>query len=210
MSLFYSAGLGGTAIPDSGLLHDYEGSNFDGTTWTDQEGTADLTAVGGPTSDTFNGEPAVFVDGTDDGFDSGLSEVQPLIYFFVISPSGSGIERLFSTPSTEANFFAQQEWGNRFTMAAPNFPKGTPGPSTGQFIYTYSFDGANSYFERNDTTIISGDAGQNDPANQEFFYSSEFGEYLKGTCPRIMVYNKNNISSVSEVKTYLNDTYNVY
>ena len=74
MSLFYSAGLGGTAIPDSGISR-YEFEQDVTDSWGDNDGTDNTSA--GYTTDAAVGSYAKSFDGVDDVVPLGNNAIDP-------------------------------------------------------------------------------------------------------------------------------------
>lgn len=68
MTGFWSAGLAGSAIPDSAILQYFANTYTGGdTTWVDDNSVADMTLTGGETSATLSdGNDSVAFNGTDD------------------------------------------------------------------------------------------------------------------------------------------------
>jgi len=156
----------GDAIPDSGLLHEYDATSLSATdggtisTFFDGAGSADLSATGAPTyqANALNGNPVVRYDGTDDfhhgDFTTAVS--QPIEVFFVGQLLTLKQSRLFDGNADEG-FFANNNTDDWAMFSGTLL---TDGPSdTNPHIFTIRFDGANSQIRIDGIDQITGDAG---------------------------------------------------
>lgn len=165
-----STGLSpGTTIPDSGLEHDYDAtalSASDGSsisTFTDQQGSLDLTGNGVYRTSGINGNPSIETDGDDDKFDAaGSTFAQPNHIFMVaqaLNPNElSEQSKFFSTATgSNAHLFGPDGSGSWGAYSGAEIAGGST--DTNPHVFTVLFDGANSYVRVDGTEVASGDIG---------------------------------------------------
>lgn len=221
MSLFYSAGLGGSAIPDRGDLHARhdatELSLSDGdpvSTFADETGNGnDLTAGTAPTFRTsqINGNPVVRFDGVGDFLDVAFGAIsQPFQTFAVVrlnSFSTSSKSAIWSGEADTNGLFEQPDADNWRIFAGTAVDGGSP--DTNPHIFNQFFDGANSKLAVDGANTLSGDAGAGDlngyslgtTANQVSFAEIDVGEILR--------YPQNKTGIESDVESYLSDKWGI-
>ena len=209
-----------SAIPDSGLLHDFDASAISASdqdpisTFPDTKGGNDATGSGTfveSVSDLGN-ESGVSLDGSDDEFiNTNLSHSQPLVAFSVFTDaSGASIDQGFIFRGN--NRFGQlaaydsNEW---------RIDAGTPlrvGPlDTDPYIFTGVFDGVSSSLRLNGSEASSGDAGTNSMDGISIG-SGDGLAFLDFTISRLLIYDESQMESgqISDVESSLNDKYGVY
>lgn len=213
------------AIPDSGNLYARYDSRELGlsdqdtvSTWPDEVGSADLSALGAPVYETNiqNGNPAVFYDGTDDAHEatSGVfgTVSQPFtVYLVVIDPADNALHALFGDNTAAKAWTRFEDDGNYSVNWGSYTSSGAYGFDT--TIITARIDGSNSVIRDAGTEALSGDFGANglegillgvlnDGAGKQDWYGGHFGE--------IDVYDVgHNNATINEVESYLSDGWGI-
>lgn len=208
----------GSAIPDSGLLHDWEASNFDGSTWTDKEGSLDLTATGDPAleSSGYNGEPAVYLDGVDDYFSAtGLSLSPPYVVFQVVDlvDNDAIADTWGGGGSNEPEFlyrFDQSTIEYRLETTGGNINGG--GASTAQEITSALIQDGSQTIRRNATDELTGGLSAGTWSDIKIGEHSSSSGYTEGYIARTLIYDYSQMDSgqITDVESALNDIYGVY
>ena len=194
-------------IPDSGLLHHYDWSDDSTTTTTvpDLQGNEDLTGAFSDLNGDINGVQAGTFDGTDDVVTNGNSTSQPIIIFFVIDPVDTGdiTSRILNSDNTRFRLGLRWQDDNYNVDAGESVQGGSPSDSPQILVGEY--DGSNSSGRLNGSEILSGDAGSE---SIDGYNVGNDGQY-EGLVGEILVYDKNNISSISEVEDYLSNKWGI-
>jgi len=166
MSLFYSAGLGGTAIPDSAIAQ-YDATSLSlsdqdtVSTWSDNLGSADLSAsTGSPTylSDGINGNPSVATDG-DDLTVSSFGVTPPYTVAIVTErKTGTDFGRMWYDPADGRVRHQVTDGDNtHFIIGSSANISGWDVQNDRAELHIVVIDGANSLFRGNGTQRASGD-----------------------------------------------------
>jgi len=177
-------------LPDTGLLHNFDARELSSaTTFTDQKGSADLTAQGSPSLNAsgINGNQTVSLDGANDYYEGPLSASQPVDVFLVMQKTtadagiystnqGGAHPRFTDSGSDALQIDAGNQISSGITLTSPE-------------IFLTGFDGGNSVFHISDknTPVASGNAGTDDFGGtfyigvntaDNFHLESEFGHIL--------------------------------
>jgi hypothetical protein len=204
--------------PDTGLLHDWEASNFDGTTWADQQGAVDLSAQGDPTLETsgINGEPAVLLDGVDDYFSAtGPNQSSPMVWFFVVDFDDDGT----ISPGIDDSSDRDITFLYRYDLDPVVYRLGAGGaafeggaPTTSAEITTAVIDGSDSKVRKNGSDDVTGTL--NSSTLNDILLGKQEGQsrFANGYISRVLIYDKSqmNTGQISNVEDYLNSIYGVY
>ena len=217
---FLLSGRRADAIPDSGLLHDWEASNFDGSTWTDQEGSVDLSATGGPTlvQDAINGEPVVSFDSGDLFDGTGIDQSTPFVMFAVVDLVDNGeIQGLYSDsrdgeggePNLLYRFDSNESY--RIVSGGSNF-ESTPIQS-GVQINTFDYNGGSSAVRVNNSEIGTGTLSSDTLGDIRIGTQVGFsGRDFVSDIARILVYDRSQMATgqIADVEDSLNSIYGAY
>jgi hypothetical protein len=158
------------AIPDSGLLHQYDATknssiteNGSVTQWNDLEGNEDLTGTVSGGLGSINGVQAILFDGVDDSMDVDFSSAitQPFEIFTVSDPTDDGTQQnvfdgFANTVISRRLFDSNDTYRHN---AGANIDGGSP--TGGPEILSSVFNGTSSLLRGDGTEILSGDAGAN-------------------------------------------------
>jgi hypothetical protein len=217
MSGFLSSGIvNATAIPDSGLLHNWDARKLSSvSTFTDQAGSADLSASGDPQliSDGINGNQVVRLDAGDYWSGTGVTQSQPVEIFVVADnngSSGSGDDYyLHSTNQTGQH--PRAAWNDSWILDAGTILSGGSFESAAA-LYRLLIDGSNSEISVARSVVASGDAGA-DGFGGTFYLGSNSG--ISGTSwigdiGQMLVYDPSASGySRSDVLSYINSEWGV-
>jgi len=213
-----------SAIPDSGLKHNYSPLNLaDGSTvssaWPDDEQSADLPVVGDPTynTDEYNGRGAVALD-NDDGFGEvtfASSIPQPFGIFTVINPTDTGnIEVIWH--GAQNNVSIQYRFDSFDDIVVDTRGLGgsitTHGtPSSGLQLLSIEVDGPSTRLRIDGSDIATGlDGGSGDLTGYNWGRDpADSSKSLDGDVVQNMIYDMSN-QSVTDVERFLNDLYKIY
>jgi len=204
-------------LPTSNLVHRYSAKelslndNDPVSTFSDAEGSDDLSASGSPTFKTnlFGNKPGVRYDGNDDehqgSFTSAVS--QPFSIFMALdirSVSTSQNEGYFWDTGTQ---FGPRLINNKgdYQIADDSGSKNGGAPTTGRQILSALFDGANTKLRINGVDEIT-KSGSGDISG---FYlaSSPFDQYAQIDIASVLVYDA--VPTVSDVENYLSVEYSI-
>lgn len=205
-------------IPDSGdLQHHYiagEETYNDGseiTTFTDQQGSLDLTDIGNPKyqKNVINGKPVSRYDGSNDAHDVGSSSInQPLHVFLVgaLDTLSNGGNQQFTGGLVQIQYDNGVDgWG---LFAGSAIAGGTP--DTNFHIFTAKFDGTNSYLRVDGTQVVSGDAGTFDFTDLTLGANNGDSQWLNGDIAEVAFHGSALSSSEeSDWENYLSDKYGI-
>ncbi len=220
-----------SAIPDSGLLHDYnapalslsDGASVD--SWGDSEASRDLTAVGGPTydADAINGVAGVSVDGVDDElWDGGgaTTLTQPLYIFTVFEAVPDDLDFLVGSDEAENLGSNGSRFGQIVTGPNAGIPEGYRIDAGSPFdagssdqnphIYGGLYDGTNSEIRIDGSSLGTGDAGTNDLTT--IVLGSLGGQnYVEAKIGRVLFYDATQVDSqqVTEIEQGLADQFGI-
>jgi hypothetical protein len=207
-----------TDIPDSGdLQHHYiaGGETYNHgdeiTTYTDQEGTLDLSDLGDPKYQTnvINGEPVSRYDGTDDAHQNSSSSISQPLHIFVVgklNTLSNGNNQQFTGGTVQVQYDNSADaWG---LFAGSAISGGSP--DTNFHIFTAKFDGANSYLRVDGTQLVSGDAGTNRFSDLHLGANKAPNQWLNGDIAEVPIHGSVLSSSAeSDWETYLSDKYGI-
>ena len=155
-----SVSTGVSAIPDSGLLHEWDARQLSSaSTFDDQVGTNDLTAAGSPSlvSDGINGRQSVLTDGSEDGYDGighGYGSGGEYTIAVVVEPQGT-VNCVFD--NQDGSFNNGHAIRNGYQITHYN-ETSTDDPvlPNGAVIVVASYDGSDVFIDVNGTTEIDG------------------------------------------------------
>jgi len=196
-------------VPDSAIAH-YDATAFnlsDGETvgsWPDQEGSFDLSSVGGAVykTDVYNGNAVVRYDGTDDGHvNTAISASQPFAVVAVTQRSGGAY--VYDSPN-----------GDRTIMTLDN-PDAAPGINAGSWLSGGSansnlrliagiWDGSNSEVRAEGSSVATGDPGTATLDEIEVA-APNAGQILDGDIGEIVVLDNPDSGDVSSEEQRLAD-----
>jgi hypothetical protein len=210
-----------TALPSSGLLHDFNAQNVavnDGNLVSeipDAETQVVLNGSGTMQEAGINGIKSIILDGVDDSFsESSTTRNQPLAIFTVLDANDSGdLAAVLSSSTTRFHAYLDYRANFDSYLDAGIFVNGSP-PPTGTMIYSAIFDGPSSSARINATTLASGDAGNNNLDGISIgSREANSDRFLDGLWSRTLIYDLDQLtadSSISEVETKLNDKYAIF
>jgi len=218
-----------SAIPDTGLLHDFiaEPLSFSaGTTadpWDDQQTTEQLTASNSPTyrENEVNGEAAIELRATDnDLYDSSVSVTLPLVCFLVYQTvNTSSVQRIISQGPTASFFLIQdRQSGDEYNVDIGQGGTLAGSTTANQFkIVTVIAETGRVRLRENQASQIddSSFTGGNDLTNMSVAYRADNGpgsEQSDIDLARIRFHDFSNLSlsDVADIENGLNSIYNVY
>jgi len=184
-----------SAIPDS-AVHQYDASTLslsDGdsvSSWTDSIGTADASAVGGPTfqDNSLNGLPVVDFDG-DDSFDASFSLSQPYSMTVVVELDIADGSYLWSSDTGGSHPHLQNLDSSTIRWDAGSQLDFNVNDYTGNYIiFTSIYNGSNSVLRRNGSSVGTGNAGT-DGISSNFHIGERRGSKMNGRIAELVVYN---------------------
>ena len=158
--------VGIDAIPESGLLHDYNVLDQSGSqgnivsTFTDSAGSNDLSGNGTYQESQINGRDTILMDGVEDVFSGEPANFGPGNEY-----TYAGVCQFSSVDSGAAIFGNRgDEWAILSLEGTTEFEADHPGvtsptggtPDTSAFRYVMTYDGSDSYLDINGTTVING------------------------------------------------------
>jgi hypothetical protein len=150
-----------TAIPDSGLLHQYDWSADSTTTSsvTDQAGNADLSGNFTSFSD-INGVQAGTFDGTDDTMSAAFSTFDP-VDVFAVARFEQNVDQIFVDGESVYTHSVWHRSGDWHIFAGNNVDSNVAA-DTNSHIFGARF-GSTDELRLDGSEIFSGDAGANQP-----------------------------------------------
>lgn len=215
---------GGAFSPDdiASLAHWYDATAITGlndgdtvSTWSDEEGTDDLSASGAPTYKTSiqNSEPVVRYDGSDDfhqvSYGSSLS--QPNHYFAVFHTrdnADGNTEYWLDGDSNNTN--ASRDAGDTYAMNAGGGTVSGGSVTGSWFVMTSLFDGASSYMRVSGTQEISGDPGSSSAGGLTVGARPDGNNPVDADFGEVLVYDASLSSSdEGDVESYLGDKWGI-
>jgi len=209
------------AIPDAGLLHDHyptEITASDGdsvTTLPDPESNEDASGSGTFVEDwRGTGESAITLNPSNsDAFTaSGVSVSTDLVVFQVwgINDNGS-TQTTLSDSSSE--MVSRTEFGNNQYLIQTEQADAVTGgsPQSGAVIYTLDFTAGAGQMRVNGSQVIDHGNMVSQTLNGMIMGNRAGArEYVDGELARNLVYDKSQLSSISDVVDALNNIYGVY
>jgi len=176
------------AIPDSGLLHEWDTqalSATDGDTidsLPDQQGTLDLPASGAPSYETTTNisEPAVFYDGSDDRHsDSSFGGVEDgtITIAFVIEPLRTNTKETFATVNHSGIVVDLRLDNGVWNVTFPGIAENTGGTYAANSTYAgvFTYDGSTAILDIGDTTPINTSSNTNTTISTEIQIGNDDG-----------------------------------
>jgi hypothetical protein len=208
------------AIPDSALAHRYDATEIAGSdgdtvsTWTDQEGTADLTAGTAPTlktgSNGINSKNVVLFDGTDDFLnETSVDLAQPLHIFLAFRLETASQDGYYLDGDTNRVTLLTQDPEDDYGLNAGTRLTGGS-TDTDPHIQTALPNGASSTNRLDGTQIASGDAGANNLTDLRV--GSAIGNQLHAhiSIGEILIYDTElSDADRNDVESYLSDKWGV-
>lgn len=217
---------GGVAIPDADLAHWYDATEIIGSdgdaigTWTDQEGTDDLTQATSSKKPTLrtgelNGNAMLEFDGSDDVLTNtlGTNLTQPntyfLVYRFRTDPGANNRGIYDDDTATEQNFGVRGDNGNLRLNAGVDLNSGISA-DTADHIHTGVFDGANSVIRQDGTELVTGDAGTGDLTGMFVGAQGDETSHSEVDIGEFLAYDAGlSTSDRDDVESYLSDKWGI-
>jgi len=211
-----------TQLDTNNLFARYDATEISGvsdgsdlSSWSDQQGSNDLTAGVPPTyeSSGINGNPSVVFNGVDEYLNTSFTEIsQPTHIFFVGQHEtfdGGDRNFIFDSTSSAGRLILQNALGNRELFAGST---SITGGSTDDNIHVFSAlcDGSNSELRVDGVQDVSGDAGTDGLGGltlaTNFDNSINFANFRFG---EVLVYSADKSSKISDIESYLADKWGV-
>lgn len=204
------------------LAHWYDATQISGSdgdaigTWTDQEGTENLTESTSskkPTlrTDGINGLNTLEFDGSDDRLNKNFADIsQPYQIFAIYQKRSSGTqEKLFDGTTDAALYEEFNRSSNRSMLAGGTRQSGSSGTTNAQVLTTL-FNGASSVARIDGTQDISGDVGSNALDGLTVGANRADGQHGDYDVGEVLVYDADlSDTNRNSVETYLSDKWGI-
>jgi len=203
------------SIPTAGLLHDYDAVNFDGTTWTDQQGSRDLTVSSGSPqkiSSGINGLPVVRFNESDGDelSETGYNIPDPYVFFAVIDVNDIGNKQGLYAGSGDDPALLLDDGSDYFVHHAfPNEIRGIAPQEFGEQVIALVTNGANSELIKDGTSLGTFDVINTTVTELTVGARSGGTFHYDGDIARLMIYDFDLMSAgqVDDVNTELISIY---
>lgn len=210
-----------SAIPDSGLVHRYDAQSESGaSTFTDQQGSKDLSAGGGPSlvTDGINGNQSMFYDGSDDQHtDSSpisLGTGNAYTVACVIEPESLSDRAVYFNNGDGNNngirFFdgsSQSEWRHYHDGS---IGQGWGGINTNPHVFVATYDGTTLIIDENKTEQLNKNAGISAPTVQFSIGSLGGKNYAHVSVGELLWYDvSKNVTERDEITDFLADRWGI-